>query len=93
MIDAKFRNPRQPDLPLQGASLVLLRHPYKLIWHYGEDRYYELLKGTPQLELFHLEDDPEELTNLFETLPEIGAAMLTELRARLDELDLLPTGV
>lgn len=93
VIDAKFHHPRQPDLPLQGASLVLLRHPYKLIWHYGQDRDYTVLNGIPQVELFHLEDDPEELVNLAESLPELAAAMQAELRARLDELDLLAEGI
>lgn len=68
-------------LPLTKATTGLIKWPYKLVHYFG----YELLEDG--FELFHLEDDPEELNNLYEELPVIAQSMQNELRERQTAAD------
>ncbi|MBN2045032.1 MAG: sulfatase-like hydrolase/transferase [Anaerolineales bacterium] len=72
--------------PFRHASLMLRKGRYKLIHHFGSSFGYERLKGNPLSELYDLENDPEEITNLFDQETELGNALLGELYAKMREL-------
>jgi len=66
--------------PIHKGSAMLIRDSYKLtyIFGYGKD-----IKGGELIELYHLDDDPEELNDLANTHPEIVNRMLVELKGQL----------
>ena len=70
VVEAKANAAQQP---LRKASLALIRWPYKLV-HYLGYRYY-----SDNYELYDLQNDPEELQNLYPDHP-----MAAELQAELD---------
>ncbi|MEZ4646245.1 MAG: sulfatase-like hydrolase/transferase, partial [Chloroflexota bacterium] len=71
-------NPKQA--PLHNATATLIKDDYKLIYYTG------LAKGDVY-ELYHVADDAEELTNLYETKPAIAADLQAELAQKLDEVN------
>ncbi|MCB8968172.1 MAG: sulfatase-like hydrolase/transferase [Ardenticatenaceae bacterium] len=71
-------NPKQA--PLHKATATLIKDDYKLIYYTG------LAKGDVY-ELYHVADDAEELTNLYETKPAIAADLQAELAQKLDEVN------
>ena len=48
-------------LPLKKATIALNKNNYKIIYYLGYEKYNQ------QFELFNLQDDPEELNDLFST--------------------------
>jgi arylsulfatase A-like enzyme len=68
--------------PLRKATLALLRGPYKLI-HYLGYKYYR-----DEYEFFDLENDPDELQNLYPDHPAVKA-LQSELDAKLEEVNRL----
>jgi len=60
-------------LPLQKAAIAMCKGAYKLIAYFG---YPSLDNGY---ELYHLEDDPEELRNLVDDEPLVFSALKEEL--------------
>lgn len=70
--------------PVEKATAVLLRGNYKLIYFFG----YADLGGDYQLiELYDLENDPEELHDLSEVRKDIKEELLAALRAKLDQVN------
>jgi len=76
------------ELPLEGYGEAM--YP---LHHYGwselttlRSERYKLI-DAPRPELYDLERDPHELTNLFETRRSVGDAMLRQLRERKREMD------
>ena len=73
--------------PLHKATLVLIRDQYKLV-HYLGYKYY-----SDAYELYDLENDPEELQNLYPDHPaarELQAELDSAARARQPALHLSP---
>lgn len=70
--------------PLKKYSGMLLKWPYKLIAYEGYD---ELENNDPRYELYHLEEDPEELINLIDTDTVQGKRMIDELQNTLKDSD------
>jgi hypothetical protein len=68
---------------------MLRKENFKLIHHFGNVRFYKALNGEPYLELYDLENDPEEMENLFETRPAIANELLDEMNAKLASMNLL----
>ena len=67
---------------LNRASLVMYQSPYKLI-HY---RAFEKLPASEGLyQLFNLENDPEEMEDLYSTERGVAEAMTEQLQQRLEE--------
>ena len=64
--------------PLNCATLTAIQWPYKLIEYRGYEEIPDLN------ELYNLEQDPEELTNLAEQLPQTAANLLTQIHEQLD---------
>jgi len=86
VIDAKYS---EADKPYQTASLMLRKENFKLIYHFGVAKPYKPLNGEPYLELYDLENDPEEMDNLFEKRPVIANELFDEMNAKLASMNLL----
>jgi arylsulfatase A-like enzyme len=69
--------------PLNPASVMLVKGRYKLVYYFG----YPELKGSELVHLFDIEADPEELKDRKSKKPEIAAELLSELKAKLAEVD------
>jgi arylsulfatase A-like enzyme len=72
------------DKPLDPASLMMIKGRHKLTGYFG----YEELQGQgPLFELYDLENDPQELVNLYsESLP-VARELRDELLAKLKQVD------
>ncbi len=70
--------------PLTVGTYALVKGRYKLTAFFG---YKELAAGQERVELYDLENDPEELHDLFLVETEIAADLLAELKAKLDEVN------
>jgi arylsulfatase A-like enzyme len=86
VMDAKHS---EAGKPYENASLMLRKENYKLIYHFGVVREYEVLNGEQYLELYDLESDPEEMDNLFKKRPEIANQLFDEMNAKLASMNLL----
>ena len=72
-----------PAAPLTIASTMLVKGRYKLVYYFGFGK-----AGIPDhAKLFDLESDPEELDDLYDKEKDVAAALMHELRARLDEVN------
>ena len=71
------RNPSRA--PLTKASMALMRWPYKYTRYWG-------YKAKDSEEIYDLQNDPEELDNLIESLPQ-AAEMRAEMDAKLSEVN------
>jgi arylsulfatase A-like enzyme len=69
--------------PLSIASIMQVRENYKLHYYLG----YPEVRGGEYVKLFDTRADPDEMTDLAKTRPEIAADMLAELKARLKQAD------
>ena len=70
--------------PLNPASVMLVKGKYKLTYYFG---YKELVKVGPQFELFDLENDPNELNNIYRSDSEIAQELRRELLNKITEVD------
>jgi hypothetical protein len=59
---------------------MLIRGNYKLFYIFG---YEKDIEGGELIELYNLDDDPEELNDLSSSRPEIVNDMLLELKTNL----------
>jgi arylsulfatase A-like enzyme len=78
-VDARKNN---PDEPLTRSTVMLLKDDYKMVYYLGYD---ESPDEKPYYELYHLQNDPEELENLVPKKPSIATAMLEEITEKLEE--------
>jgi len=76
---------KNPQLaPLTRTTLTLAKGRYKLIYYLG----YEKDRNLPEtIQLFDLENDPEELVDLSELEKDVAQTMLGELKAKLGEVN------
>jgi arylsulfatase A-like enzyme len=71
--------------PIRKGGAVLVKGMYKLVYIFGLP---ELGDHSPMIELFNVENDPEELENLYPDIEkELGDEMLEELLAAMAEAD------
>lgn len=68
--------------PLNRASLAMYQGPYKLINYRG---YEQLPSDEGLYQLFNLDNDPEELEDLYSTERGVAEAMTEQLQQRLEE--------
>jgi arylsulfatase A-like enzyme len=66
--------------PIHKGSAMIIRDGYKLFYVFG---YVKDLKGGELIELYNLEEDPEELNDLANTRPDIVNRLLDELKVQL----------
>jgi len=77
-VEAKDNN---SHLPLRIATLALLEKQYKLIYYLGYDGF------TNQFELYDLQNDPEELNNIYDPQNEIASRMRAKLLQKLEQVN------
>ena len=67
------------------ATTALIKGQYKLMYFFG----YEELGGigSERIELYDIENDPEELNDLYTTKRETSAELLNELKAKIAEVN------
>jgi arylsulfatase A-like enzyme len=70
--------------PLNPATVMLVKGNYKLTYYFG---YPEILETGPYFELYDLENDPEELNNIYSPDSEIALKLQKELLAKIEEVD------
>jgi hypothetical protein len=63
----------------------MIKGQYKLMYFFG----YEKLGGQERVELYDVEQDREEMNNLYPANKNIGKTMLDELKAKIDDLNKL----
>lgn len=80
-VEGKLNN---AHAPLTIATYALYKGPYKLIGYNG---YKELSSEGEKYELFDLENDPDELDNLFETRSSIGQELKDEMKRKIVEVN------
>jgi choline-sulfatase len=79
-IEAKLND---PATPLHKATVALIQGRYKLTRFFG----YDDLGGSERVELYDVEDDPEELTELSASQPELARRMLNEMKDKLADMN------
>ncbi|MCB9133811.1 MAG: sulfatase-like hydrolase/transferase [Anaerolineales bacterium] len=72
------------NAPITQGTVALVQGNYKLMYFFG----YNELDGSELLELYDLENDPEELNNLYSTQKSIGDEMLSTVKEQLQEKNL-----
>ena len=70
----------KPSDPLRSASAMILQGPYKLTHYFG---YGFLPRGEPLIELYDLQNDPEEMNNLVESSSHLAGGLLAQLEMRI----------
>jgi arylsulfatase A-like enzyme len=70
-----------PGQPIHKGSAMLIRGDYKLVYIFG---FEGDLEGGELIELYHLQDDPEELNDLASSRPDIVDQMLSEIKPQLE---------
>jgi len=69
--------------PLTTATIALVKGQYKLTHFFG----YQELNAEDRLELYDVQNDPEEMNNLYSTKRETAAELLNELKDKLAEMN------
>lgn len=78
-LEAKKSEARGPITPLTG---MIVKGTHKLTYYTG----YDKLKGDPPLiELYDIQQDPEELTDLTQSEPTLSANLLEELLSEIEK--------
>jgi arylsulfatase A-like enzyme len=67
--------------PLQIGTVAMVKDRYKLIHYFGHEDF------SDEYELFDLENDPEELYNLYNSQPSLALELQNELKAKLNEVN------
>jgi arylsulfatase A-like enzyme len=71
--------------PLTVATTALVKGQYKLMYFFG----YEEMGGTgsERIEMYDLQNDPEELNDLYAVKRDTAGDLFGELKAKLEEVD------
>jgi arylsulfatase A-like enzyme len=69
--------------PLSVATSALIKEQYKLMYFFG----YKELDGEERVELYDLNNDPDELNDLYTTKRETSGELLNELKAKIAEVN------
>jgi len=72
-----------PNAALSMASTMLVRENYKLHYYFG----YPEVSSDGLVRLYDVKSDPEEMTDLVQSKPDIAAELLNELKAKLQEVN------
>jgi arylsulfatase A-like enzyme len=70
--------------PITNATVVMVKGQYKLMYFFG---YEELGAGEDRIELYDVENDPEEMNNLSTSKRETASELLNELKTKLAEVN------
>jgi arylsulfatase A-like enzyme len=80
-LDAKKNN---QYAPLRTATTTLRKGQYKLTYFFG---YEELGVERERVELYDIENDPEEIRDIYNTKRETAAEMLNDIKTKLAEVN------
>jgi arylsulfatase A-like enzyme len=80
VVEAKKNNTKAP---ITIGTIALVKDNYKITYFEG----YEELSGKEQIELYDIEKDPEEMSDLSTTKRETADELLNELKAKLEEVN------
>lgn len=80
-IYAVYARKNHQNKPIERASIALYHGPFKLIAYFG---YKELSLNEIMYELYDLENDPEELSDLYPSNPGFVKSMINELREKIE---------
>lgn len=72
----------ETDLPLTEVSVMQVRDNYKLVYYQG---YEQLGAESESFQLFDIQADPDELTDLSQSKRETASDMLNIIKTRLNE--------
>jgi arylsulfatase A-like enzyme len=81
---AVYARDNHQDKPIDRATIALYQGPYKLIAYFG---YEELPSGEIMYELYDLENDPEELVDLYPSNPGLAKPMVEELMDKIEAIN------
>jgi len=70
--------------PITVATTTLVKESYKLQYFFG---YHELEEDNERIELYDIENDPEELNDLSSKKRETAAELLNEIKQKLTEVN------
>jgi arylsulfatase A-like enzyme len=70
--------------PIKQGTFSVIKDGIKLIYYFG---YEDLPDGMPQYELYKLEEDPEELVNLYESESKIAQSLLELIQQKIADAD------
>lgn len=76
--------------PYKNGTFMLRKDEYKLTYLFGNDAMYSKLNGKPYYELYNLEEDPEELTNLYHPDDRVSKEMFDEMITKAREMQVSP---
>lgn len=76
------QNPRYE--PIREATVSVRKGPYKLIKYMG---FKELANGGPLYEMYNVEDDPEEVEDIYAKANNFASELRDELEAKLEEVN------
>ena len=82
MMEAKHNRPLQP---LTNASFAIRKGRYKLIYDIGFRKRER--KGAPAVEMYDIENDPEELNDLYSKSLPLAQELRTELLSKIKTAD------
>jgi arylsulfatase A-like enzyme len=72
-------------LPLDRGSIVLIKESYKLVYYYG---YTELEPaGGDVIELYDIQNDPEEMVDLSSDNRKLAGELLDEVKSKLEQVN------
>ena len=79
--------------PATDGTIMMRKGPFKLSYLFGNKKYYSKLDGNQYFELFDIEEDPEELINLFDRSDPVTRDLIDELNTKLSEKNLLSENI
>ena len=76
-------NDNDPFAPLTRASTMILKDRYKLHYYFG----YPQVPENGLIKLFDVQDNPEEMNDLYSVKKDTASELLNELKAKLTEVN------
>jgi arylsulfatase A-like enzyme len=83
-----FRRSLKFSPPTDG-TIMLRKGSSKLSFFFGTQNYYSRLDNNTLFELYNIDEDPEELNNLFNRSEQLTIDLLGEMKAKLGEKNLI----
>ena len=77
------RNPGNMHAPLQVASTMMVKEGYKLTYYFG----YPELEGEERFELYNLDEDPQELNDIYTPNDPTAKKLIDELKQAINDAD------
>ncbi|MDH5508664.1 MAG: sulfatase-like hydrolase/transferase [Anaerolineae bacterium] len=71
--------------PIKAATAMLVKNEFKLTKYFGYAKVKREVKGDGLYELYNIHDDPEELNNLYESMPDVAGELTEILNNRIEK--------